>query len=145
MALRNVACGCGACYWSLLQRYAHYSTSTSPILNVERCTLVTATPTSPSRLQAAPLDLSRLQDLLGDQLFLAALRGTDPYLYAAIKSLPLMDSTAAGSEAAGGRGADVRTAEALLSQVEQQVAQGGHTRTLLRRVRHLARVTRLPQ
>ncbi len=59
---------------------------------------------------------------------MAALRGTDPYLHAALKSLPLVDSTAAGAGAAGGRGADVRTAEALLAQVEQQVPQGGRAR-----------------
>ncbi|KXZ55802.1 hypothetical protein GPECTOR_2g1352 [Gonium pectorale] len=82
--------------------------------------------------EAAPLDLARLQDLMGDALFLSALRRSDPYLHAGLKSLPLVDRSedtaqqaAAGSGAGGAAGGDasVRTAAALLRQLELQMAE----------------------
>ncbi|GLC38819.1 hypothetical protein PLESTB_000712700 [Pleodorina starrii] len=88
------------------------------------------------QLQAAPLELARLQGLMGDALFLAALRGTDPYLAAALKSLPLRDGPeegtdprvagAPGQQGGGGGGGDasMRTAAALLEQVRAQMAEG---------------------
>ncbi|EFJ46131.1 hypothetical protein VOLCADRAFT_121106 [Volvox carteri f. nagariensis] len=81
----------------------------------------------------APLELSLFQDLLGDALFLGALRGSDPYLLAALKSLPLKDDNDDGDcnndddddvgAGGGGRGASMRTAAVLLSQVESQLAE----------------------
>ncbi|PNH04969.1 hypothetical protein TSOC_008808, partial [Tetrabaena socialis] len=71
-------------------------------------------------------------DLLGDALFMAALRGTDPYLTAALRSLPLGEQPEGGggggaAAAAGTAGGDasIRTAAALLRQVEAQIAEGG--------------------
>ncbi|GLI68384.1 hypothetical protein VaNZ11_012712, partial [Volvox africanus] len=81
--------------------------------------------------QAAPLELARLQDLIGDGLFLAALRGTDPYLFAALKSLPLkdedprvMDAYSIQQRTTTRGDASVRTATSLLRQVEAQIAEG---------------------
>ncbi|GIM10040.1 hypothetical protein Vretimale_13795, partial [Volvox reticuliferus] len=82
--------------------------------------------------QAAPLELARLQDLMGDALFLAALRGTDPYVFAALKSMPLKDddprvmdaSSIHRPTAARENDASVRTAMSLLHQVEAQIAEG---------------------
>ncbi|GIL54003.1 hypothetical protein Vafri_9560 [Volvox africanus] len=81
--------------------------------------------------QAAPLELARLQDLMGDGLFLAALRGTDPYLFAALKSLPLKDEDPRVMDAASihhrtaTRGdSSERTAISLLRQVEAQISEG---------------------
>lgn len=76
------------------------------------------------RMQSAPLDLEVLQELLGDALFMSALRGTDPYLTAALKSLPLVDGGGSNGVKAATAGS-VRTAQALLQQVEAQIAEGG--------------------
>ncbi|KAG2447358.1 hypothetical protein HYH02_007686 [Chlamydomonas schloesseri] len=78
-------------------------------------------------LQAAPLDLAVLQALLGDGLFLAALNGSDPYLNAALRSLPLADGGSGGEEGRTASAASVRTAQALLEQVEAQIAAGTTT------------------
>ena len=43
------------------------------------------------RLQTKTLRLSYLQDALGDAVFMDAARGKNPYLFAALKSLPLAD------------------------------------------------------
>ncbi|KAG2434230.1 hypothetical protein HXX76_007955 [Chlamydomonas incerta] len=75
-------------------------------------------------MQAAPLDLAVLQELLGDALFMSALRGSDPYLTAALKSLPLADS---GGGSGSASAESVRTAAALLQQVEAQLAEGSTT------------------
>eukprot|EP00198_Chlamydomonas_reinhardtii_P009549 XP_001698886.1 predicted protein [Chlamydomonas reinhardtii] len=77
-------------------------------------------------MQSAPLDLEVLQELLGDALFMSALRGTDPYLTAALKSLPLVDGGGSNGVKAATAGS-VRTAQALLQQVEAQIAEGTTT------------------
>ena len=110
-------------------------------------------PGPPAR--SAALSLERLEDALGDTLLVDAARGRSPYLFAALKSLPLQLDAAAAAAAAGAVGVDGRPDEgsraaaaaaaeggrrvgsaaeqralaaALLAQVERQEMEGAASR-----------------
>ena len=69
--------------------------------------------------QAAGLSLERMQGLLGDRAFLDAVSGRQPYLCAALRSLPMRDPGGAGSQAQ-----ERALAAGLLAQVDAQAAGG---------------------
>jgi hypothetical protein len=90
-------------------------------------------------LQGATFRLSYLEDALGATLLMDAARGRNPYLIAALKSLPVTaDEVGTAQEAAAAAGATAGTgrgigpasqqekelAAALMQQVEVQLAQG---------------------
>lgn len=95
--------------------------------------------TVPDSLQGASFRLSYLEDALGAKLLMDAAQGKNPYLIAALKSLPVTAddigpaqeaAAAAGAAAGTGRGLGPSTqqekdlADALKQQVEAQLAQG---------------------
>lgn len=63
------------------------------------------------------LQLERLQLLMGDAAFLAAISGEDLYSYSALKSLPLVDENVDGGATTRTAEQDAKVAAAFLTQV----------------------------
>ena len=68
------------------------------------------------------LQLERLQTLLGDAAFLAAISGQDLYSYAALKSLPLVDENVEGGAVVKTDEEDARVARLFLAQVDSLIS-----------------------